>query len=421
MLVNGPWPIILISLLASAFFSGMEIAFVSANRLQIELELKQGRFFARIVNWFVNQKARFIAAMLVGNNVALVVYGIYMAKVLEPPIAQFWDHEVFVLVSQTIISTILVLVTAEFLPKSLFRINPNWLLNVLAFPLIIIYTILIIPAVMITWLSEIILKAVFKVESGTQDVVFNQLDLYNFLVEKTSSMDESVEVDSEIQIFQNALEFSKIKARECMIPRNEIKAISIDSSIASLKELLIATGHSKIMVYRDNIDHIIGYVHSSELFKRPENLKAILRPIAMIPETKTANDILEQLISERRNIAVVLDEYGGTSGMLTIEDVIEELFGDIEDEHDKEDLIETQLAEDHYRFAARHDIDYLNERYRLNLPESEEYDTLAGLILHHNADLPNVKDRISIPPFRFLITRVSDHRIEEVELQINKK
>jgi CBS domain containing-hemolysin-like protein len=369
----------------------------------------------------VNQKARFIAAMLVGNNVALVVYGIYMAKVLEPPMAQIWDYDVFILLSQTILSTILVLITAEFLPKSLFRINPNWLLNVLAIPLIFIYAILIIPAILITWMSEVILKTIFKVESGSHEVVFNQLDLYNFLVEKTSSMDENVEVDSEIQIFQNALQFSKVKARECMIPRNEIMAISIDSSIEALKEMLIATGHSKIMVYRDNIDHIIGYVHSSELFKRPENLKSILRPIAMIPETKTANDILEQLISEHRNIAVVLDEYGGTSGMLTIEDVVEELFGDIEDEHDKGDLIETQLAEDHYRFAARHELDYLNERYRLNLPESDEYDTLAGLILHHNADLPDVKDRISIPPFRFLITKVSGHRIEEVELQINKK
>jgi len=421
MFLDGPWPIILISLALSAFFSGMEIAFVTANRLQIELELKQGRFFARIVTWFVEQKARFIAAMLVGNNVALVVYGIYMAKVLEPPLEMLWPHEGFVLIAQTILSTALVLVTAEFLPKSLFRINPNWLLNVLAIPLFFVYMILIIPALLITWISEVILKWVFKVESGTQEVVFSQLDLYNFLVEKTSSMDDDKEVDSEIQIFQNALEFSKIKARECMIPRNEIKAISINSSIQELKELLIATGHSKIMVYRDSIDHIIGYVHSSQLFKRPESLKAILRPIAMIPESKTANDILEQLISQRKNIAVVLDEYGGTSGMLTIEDVVEELFGDIEDEHDKGDLIETQIGEDHYRFAARHDLDYLNERYRLNLPESDEYDTLAGLLLHHNANLPDVKDRIVIPPFRFLITKVSNHRIEEVELHVTKR
>jgi putative hemolysin len=258
MSLDNPWPIILLSLSLSAFFSGMEIAYVSANRLQIELELKQGRFFASIVNWFVNQKARFIAAMLVGNNVALVVYGISMAIVLQPPMKQIWDHEIFVLLSQTIISTLLVLITAEFLPKSLFRINPNWLLNVLAVPMIFIYAILIIPAMLITWLSEIILKTIFKVESGSQDVVFNQLDLYNFLVEKTSSMDENVAVDSEIQIFQNALQFSKVKARECMIPRNEIMAISIDSSIEALKEMLIATGHSKIMVYRDNIDHIIG-------------------------------------------------------------------------------------------------------------------------------------------------------------------
>lgn len=421
MSLEGPWFIILISLLLSGFFSGMEIAFVTANRLQIELEVKQGQIFAKLVNWFVNQKARFIAAMLVGNNIALVVYGIYMAQVLEQPLQAIWNHDVFVLLTQTVLSTILVLVTAEFLPKSLFRINPNWLLNVLSLPLLIIYGLLLLPALVVTWISEVILKLFFKVESVDQDTMFGQIDLYNFLLEKTSSMDENEEVETEIQIFQNALEFSKVKARECMIPRNEIKGIEIESSIESLKELLIATGHSKIMVYRENIDHIIGYVHSSELFKRPETLKAILRPIAMIPETKTANDILEQLITQRRNIAVVLDEYGGTSGMLTIEDVVEELFGEIEDEHDKEDLVEELLGEDHYRFAARHDIDYLNERYRLNLPESEEYDTLAGFILNHFTDLPKPKDRVVIPPFRFLITKMSDHRIEEVELKVTKR
>jgi CBS domain containing-hemolysin-like protein len=421
MTLEGPWLIILISLLLSGFFSGMEIAFVTANRLQIELEVKQGQIFAKLVNWFVNQKARFIAAMLVGNNIALVVYGIYMAQVLEPPLVALWNHDVFVLLSQTVLSTILVLITAEFLPKSLFRINPNWLLNVLALPLLVIYGLLLIPALVVTWISEVILRLFFKVESVDQDTMFGQIDLYNFLLEKTSSMDENEQVETEIQIFQNAMEFSKVKARECMVPRNEIQGIEIESSIESLKELLIATGHSKIMVYRENIDHIIGYVHSSELFKRPETLKAILRPIAMIPETKTANDILEQLISQRRNIAVVLDEYGGTSGMLTIEDVIEELFGEIEDEHDKEDLVEELLGEDHYRFAARHDIDYVNEKYRLNIPESEEYDTLAGFILNHYTDLPKIKDRVVIPPFRFLVTKMSDHRIEEVELKVTKR
>jgi CBS domain containing-hemolysin-like protein len=344
-----------------------------------------------------------------------------MAQVLEPPLVALWNYDVFVLLAQTVLSTILVLITAEFLPKSLFRINPNWLLNVLALPLLVIYGLLLLPALVVTWISEVILKLFFKVESVDQDTMFGQIDLYNFLLEKTSSMDENEQVETEIQIFQNALEFSKVKARECMVPRNEIQGIEIESSIESLKELLIATGHSKIMVYRENIDHIIGYVHSSELFKRPETLKAILRPIAMIPETKTANDILEQLISQRRNIAVVLDEYGGTSGMLTIEDVIEELFGEIEDEHDKEDLVEEELGEDHYRFAARHDIDYLNEKYRLNIPESEEYDTLAGFILNHYTDLPKIKDRVVIPPFRFLITKMSDHRIEEVELKVTKR
>ncbi len=412
-------PIILLSLLFSAFFSGVEIAFISANRLQIELELKQGRFFAPIIDWFMKQKSRFIAAMLVGNNLALVIYGIFMAKLIEPWIAEYiWSTDWFVLLMQTVISTIIVLITAEFLPKSIFRIKPNGFLNFLSLPILIIYLILFIPAILITWLSEVILKAFFRVESEGKELVFNQVDLYNFLLEKTSNMDDDEEVETEIQIFQNALEFSKVKARECMVPRNEIRAIDIEDDLELLTELFIETGHSKVLVYRESVDHVIGYVHSSELFKHPESVKSILRPIAMVPESKTANDLLEQLISQRRNVAVVLDEYGGTAGMLTIEDVIEELFGDIEDEHDKEDLIELDLGEGRYRFAARHEVDYLNDTYRLELPESDEYDTLAGLLLHYHEDIPRLKERISIPPFRFTVTKVEGHRIEEVELTV---
>lgn len=411
--------IILVSLFFSAFFSGVEIAFISANRLQIELELKQGRFFARIIDWFIKQKARFIAAMLVGNNLALVIYGIFMAQLIEPWIAiHIWDSTWFVLLMQTIISTLIVLVTAEFLPKSIFRINPNGFLNVLAIPVFLIYLILFIPAILITWLSEMILKFFFKIESEGKEMVFNQLDLYNFLKEKTSNMDDNEEVETEIQIFQNALEFSKVKARECMVPRNEIRSIDIEDSLELLTELFIGTGHSKVLIYRESIDHVIGYAHSSELFKHPESVKSILRPIAIVPESKTANDILEQLISQRRNVAVVLDEYGGTAGMLTIEDVIEELFGEIEDEHDKENLVELKLGEGRYRFAARHEVDYLNDKYRIQLPESDEYDTLAGLLLHFNEDIPQLKERISIPPFRFTVTKVEGHRIEEVELTV---
>ncbi|NNC82799.1 MAG: HlyC/CorC family transporter [Flavobacteriales bacterium] len=411
--------IILASLLLSAFFSGMEIAFISVNRLQVELELKQGRYIARIIDWFLRQKARFIAAMLVGNNVALVIYGIFMAKVLEPYIEQYlWANELFVLLMQTLVSTLIVLVTAEFLPKSLFRTNPNGFLNVLAIPVLIVYIVLLIPALVITFLSEIILKVLFKVERDRQEVVFNQVDLHNFLLEKTSAMDDDEEVETEIQIFQNALEFSKIKARECMIPRNEIRAVDIDSPLNELTELFVETGHSKVLVFRENIDHVIGYVHSSELFKHPESVKSILRPIAIIPESKTANDILEQLISQRRNVAVVLDEYGGTAGMLTIEDVIEELFGDIEDEHDKEALIEQDLGDGRFRFAARHEVDYLNSTYGLQLPETDEFDTLAGLILHYHEDIPQLKERIIVHPYRFTVTKVEGHRIEEVELTV---
>lgn len=411
--------VISVSLLFSAFFSGMEIAFISANRLQIELELKQGKWFARIVDWFMSQRARFIAAMLVGNNLALVIYGIFMARLIEPWIAeQLWSADWFVLLMQTILSTIIVLITAEFLPKSIFRINPNGFLNVLAIPVLLIYLILLIPAMIITWISEVILKLFFRVEPEHKEVVFNQLDLYNFLLEKTNAMDDDEEVETEIQIFQNALEFSKVKARECMIPRNEIQAVDLEDDLKTLTDLFIETGHSKILVYRETIDNVIGYTHSSELFKHPESVKSILRPIAIVPESKTANDILEQLISQRRNVAVVLDEFGGTAGMLTIEDVIEELFGEIEDEHDKEDLVEIQLAEDRYRLAARHEVDYLNDKYKLGIPESDEYDTLSGFILHAYEDIPKLKERILIPPFRIEITKVEGHRIEELELTV---
>lgn len=410
------WSIIIGALLFSALFSGLEIAFLSANRLQIELELKQKRIMAPVVDFFMRQGPRFIAAMLVGNNIALVVYGIYMAQILEPSIAGIWPNEIFILLAQTIISTILVLVTAEFLPKTLFRIDPNTILNILAFPLVIIYALLFLPAYLITFISDGILKTFFHVERSDDEKVYTRVALYHFLLEKTSSIADDEEVETEIQIFQNALEFSKIKARECMVPRNEVRALDIEDDIPKLRKLFIDTGHSKIVIYRENIDNIIGYVHSSELFKAPDSIKSILRPIAIIPESKTANDILEQLISQRRHLAVVLDEYGGTAGILTIEDVIEELFGDIEDEHDKENLVEVQLGPDHYRFAARHEIDYLNEEYRLDIPESEEYDTLAGYILHHYEDIPDLKEKLVIPPFRITICKVQKHRIEEVEL-----
>jgi putative hemolysin len=260
------------------------------------------------------------------------------------------------------------------------------------------------------------LRLFFSLEVDGKEVVFNQVDLYNFLKEKTEAMDDDVEVETEIQIFQNALEFSKVKARECMIPRNEMKALDLESPISELTELFIETGHSKVLIFRDNIDNIIGYVHSNELFKRPETLKSILRPIAIVPESKAANDILEQLISQRRNVAVVLDEYGGTAGMLTIEDVIEELFGDIEDEHDQEDLVETDLGDGRYRFAARHEVDYLNDHYKLSFPESDEYDTLAGLLLHYHQDIPHIKERITVAGYRITVTKVEGHRIEEVEV-----
>jgi len=342
--MDSLWLYIILSLIASAFFSGMEIAFISANRLQTELELKQGSVIAKIIAWFGSQKSRFIAALLVGNNVALVVYGIYAAEYLEPGLSGFWNNAVFILLAQTVISTLVVLVTAEFLPKTLFRIAPNQALKVFTPLLLVIYIILFIPAWMVTGISHFILRTVFKVEHSKEEVVFNRVDLDNYLRERTTKMDVDEEVETEIQILQNALDFNKVKARECMVPRNEITAVDIEDEIDELTRLFVDTGHSKIPVYRDNIDNIIGYVHSSELFKQPESIKSILLPITIVPESRAANELLETFISDRRNLAVVVDEFGGTAGMLTIEDVIEEIFGDIEDEHDNDDLTEEQMV-----------------------------------------------------------------------------
>lgn len=412
------WPYIFFSLVASAFFSGMEIAFISANRLQTELELQRGSVIAKIISWFGSQKSRFIAALLVGNNVALVVYSIYAAKYLEPWLGGIWNNVFFILLSTTLLSTIVVLIAAEFLPKTLFRLSPNRALTVFTPILLPVYILLWIPAWLVTGLSQFILRNLFKVEKEEEANVFSRIDLDNYIRERSTGGQTDEEVDTEIQILQNALEFNKVKARECMVPRNEITAISIEDTVEELTGLFVETGHSKIPVYRDSIDNIIGYAHSSELFKRPESIKSILLPIAIVPESCTADQLLETFISNKRNLAVVVDEFGGTAGMLTIEDVIEEIFGDIEDEHDQDGLIEEQLGEGRYLFSARQEIDYLNDKYPLELPESEEYDTLAGLILHHHEDIPDMNDEVMIDGFHFLVTQVSDHRIDMVEVTV---
>jgi putative hemolysin len=408
--------IILVTLAVSAFFSGMEMAFVSANKLSIELKKKQGSYRGRILSYFLQRPRRFIGTMLVGNNIALVIYGIAMAKALEPPIRDLIDSEVAVLLIQTIISTLLILITAEYLPKTFFPTNATWWLNFLAFPLALIYAVLWLPMIIVIGISEGVLSLFIKSPLPSDQVVFGRTDLDNLVKESTERAEEPEELENEVQIFQNALDFSKVKARDCMVPRPEIVALEVEDTIVELQEKFIETGFSKIPIYRDTIDNIIGFTHSFELFKHPESIKSILLPVSIVPETAPANKVLEEFIQQSRSIAIVVDEFGGTSGMMTIEDVVEEIFGEIEDEHDVEELVEEQLKDNEFMFSGRLEIDHLNEKYKLGVPEAEEYETLAGYIIHHTEDIPSANTEIKIADFHFTIMEVSHTRIERVKM-----
>ena len=408
--------IIVISLILSAFFSGMEIAFVASNELHIELMKKRGELNARLLSPLLKSPSRFIATMLVGNNIALVVYGTEMAQVLEPFIRYVSSIDSIILLLQTLISTALVLVTAEFIPKIVFGLNANKFMSLFAIPALLFYYGLFFIVSLVISLSNFILKHFLGISQPDTKPVFGRIDLQKYIEEQTAGLKVEDEQDPEIQIFQNALDFSKVKARECMIPRNEIVAIETNEPIENLKEKFIETGFSKIVVYKDNIDQVIGFTHSYELFKQPKDIKSILLPIALIPETITANEVLNLFIKERKSVALVVDEYGGTSGLLTVEDVVEEIFGEIEDEHDSIVLEETKIDENTFVFSGRFEIDFLNQKYQLNLPESEDYETLNGLILFKHQSIPLVNENITLEGFNFLILEVNKTRIEKVQL-----
>ncbi len=412
------WIVILLSILCCAFFSGMEIAFLTSNKLRIELESKQNYFPARILSFFLKKPSQFIATCLVGNNISLVIYGLYMALILEPYIHPYIASHVGLLIVQTVISTSIVLLTAEFLPKALFRINPNGTLNLFAIPFSIIYGILYPIVLLSIGLSEFLLKKLFKVNLDNNTFVFGRIDLDNYVRQFTSNNKANEEMDHEIQIFQNALDFSAVKVRECMVPRTEIVAMDVHESSDTWRHKFVETHLSKILIFEDSIDHLIGYVHSYELFKKPESIRSVLLPVIIAPETMTANVILSQLIKQRKSMAVVVDEFGGTSGMLTIEDIMEEIFGEIEDEHDKEESVEKEINENEYIFSARLEIDYLNKEYKLNLPESEDYETLAGLILKQHESIPELNEEILMEGFSFVILAVNGRMVEQVKLKV---
>jgi CBS domain containing-hemolysin-like protein len=401
----------------SAFFSGMEIAFVSANKLKIELDKKQGGWAAKILSSFIQNPAKFISAMLLGNNIALVIYGMLMAKILEPILYQFTNNGVVVLLIQTLLSTLFVLFFAEFLPKALLRINPNRTLAIAAIPLKIVYIIIYPFNYLTIGLSNGILK-LFKIDTSNSNMAFSKIDLEHFVMDIQERQEEGEDIEHEIQIFKNALDFSEVKARECMIHRTEIVAMNVEESIENLREKFMETGMSKILIYRDNIDNIIGYTHSLELFKKPETIKSILLPVAIIPESMPANEILKQFIKLRRSIAVVVDEFGGTSGVITMEDIVEEIFGEIEDEYDVEELVETQIDETTYQFSAKKEIDFINEKYKLDLPESEDYETLGGFVIYIHESIPEKGEVIMFKNYSLTINEVSDNKIELITINV---
>ncbi len=414
--------IIVICLLLSAFFSGMEIAYVSANKLHIEIEKKQEGFFSKILTKLTKKPSKFIATMLVGNNISLVVYGYFMGALIlkwwAPELVNQEDKPFNIILIQTVISTLIILLTAEFLPKVFFQIYANKLLRFFAIPAYFFYFLFSLISEFVIWVSDFVLRVFFKTKGDQIQLAFTKVELGDYISEQMESIEDEDDVDSEIQIFQNALEFSEVKAREVMVPRTEILAVELHETPKDLTNLFIETGYSKILVYKDTIDDIIGYVHSFELFKNPKTIKSILLPIELVPETMLINDVLDVLIKKRKSVAVVLDEYGGTSGIMTVEDIVEELFGEIEDEHDSIELIENQINDTEFTFSARLEVDYINEEYKLQLPESENYETLGGLIVNQIGEIPENGEIIEIGGYLFTVKEVSNTKIDLLHLKV---
>ncbi|MDX8338247.1 hemolysin family protein [Draconibacterium sp. IB214405] len=413
--------LILITIILSAFFSGMEIAFVSANKLRLELDKQSDPFSSKLLKFLTGNGGQYIATMLVGNNIALVVYGIAFAAVLEPVLQNSIQSESLVLLLQTIISTFIILLLAEFLPKTLFRIFPNSLLNIFALPLAFFYVIFYPISRFSMGITNFLLKNFFKTKPNNEDKnqVFRRIDLDEFISENDGLNIEKKEfVETEIKLFKNALDFSKVKLREIMIPRTEIEMMETGASISDIRQKFVETGYSRILIYNENIDNIIGYVHSSMLFRNPETIDPFIKSVQIVPETMPANKLLSSFIQEHRSIAIVVDEFGGTAGMVTSEDILEEIFGEIEDEHDIKGIVEKKISDTEFVFSARAEIDILNENYFLDLPESEEFETLAGLILYHHESIPKVNSVIKIEKFQFKILKATNTKIELVKLKL---
>ena len=408
------WTIILVSILLSAFFSGMEIAYISSNKLKLEIDKQSNSHFASILRRIFRYPSHYITTILVGNNICLVIYAVTMVKILEPLVVMWSNSVLIIFFVKILLSTLVILVTAEFLPKVFFRLNSNSLLKTLIYPITFFYYLLK-PLVIITlFLSKRVLK-LFGLDFVEYSPVFDKIDLEEYVKRRRNELEHRHQ-DVEIKIFQNALDFSNVKVRECMLPRTEIIAVDLNSSIDDLLKIFIHTKLSKVLVYRQNIDNILGYVHSSEIFKSPRNIKSILLPISHVPGHMMANDMLQLFIKEQKKIAIVIDEFGGTSGMITIEDLFEEIIGEIDDEYDEYNDLEIRIDDSNFTFSARLEIDYLNEKYDLKLPSSDEYETLGGLLINTLEDIPEKNKEITVGDYTIVVREVSETKIQSVSL-----
>ncbi len=411
--------VIFISIALSGFFSGMEIAFISANKLRFELDKKTNSLTTVFLSILFKNPQQFISTLLVGNNIALVVYGMQMAALLESPLNAISNNAIFITSLQTIISTLIVLFTGEFLPKTLFRVNPNLWLKVFSIPLFLSYVILYPVSIFATSISIFILRIIgVKLDKNSAKNSFNRTDLDYWVQESIENLSNNEEIEHEVKIFQNALDFSAVKLRECMVPRTEIIAIEENVKLSELNAKFIETGISKILIYKDTIDNIVGYIHSSEMFKNKEKWQPLINSVSIVPENMPASKLLEQFIQQKRNIAVIVDEFGGTAGIVTLEDVIEEIFGEIEDEHDNNKLISRKLEENEYLISGRMEIDAINELFELDIPKTDNYMTIAGYILDHYQNFPKLNVTIKIEDFEFKILRVTNNKIELVKLKV---
>lgn len=412
--------IILLCLLLSAFFSGMEIAFVSSNRIFIEIEKKKNNFTAKLLRVITRNPSRFITTMLIGNNIALVIYGIFMGERIIQlffPWMQTGELPLKILLYQTLISTVVILLTAEFLPKVFFQLYANRLMIFFALPGAFFHLLFIPISFGVLQLTNVILRFFFKAKTEDIELPFSKIEIGDYIEEQVEGIEDKEELDSEIQIFQNALEFTNVRAREVMVPRPEITAIEKNKDIEELKTLFASTGYSKIPVYDQDIDDIIGFVHAFEMLKKPTSIQQILLPVEFVHEPNPVNEVLNRLTRKGKSLAVVLDEYGGTAGLLTIEDIVEELFGEIEDEYDRIDRFEKQLAPNSYAFSARLEIDYLNETYSLNLPEDEYYETLGGLVVFYTEEIPKKGLVLTIDSYKITVTQVSATKIDRITIE----